>query len=276
MTSTEQPREQVYYEQRADDQVSLARRFTFPNVGTSMTLPWSPWQSQEQGDFWSQGLFDDFTVPWLGLDMIDPFFEASEPVLAPQQIVDAVPLVGALRSTEQSPSSLAPIVDNSTLKSLIGIFRDRLLPVMPFFKGCYLTKQLAGDRLMKDAQFRAMILAICALTLLQPQQTNDKGTFLHQINADLLMEEAIRLHARPDFGESPTIAGVLTSTFLFACQFCKGRDNAAWLKLREAISLGELLNLHNARGYIDVDSDERDLRKRTYICLIVLERVFCI
>jgi hypothetical protein len=272
-TSVEQPH--IYPDQNTNNLIPIARIFQFPDIVSPSTLSWSPWPLQDQGDFGSPGLFDDFTVPWLGSDMVNPSYRDSEPVLASQQSVDVVPPVfDAVQFTE--PMNFPPLVDNATLMSLIGVFKDRLLPVMPFFKGSYLTKHLASDRLVKDAQFRAMILAICALTLLQPQQTNDKGTPLHQINADLLIEEAMRLHSRPDFGESPTIAGVLTSTFLFACQFCKGRDNAAWLKLREAISLGELLNLHNARGYVDVDSDERDLRKRTYICLIVLERVFCI
>jgi len=274
-TSVIQPREYNYHDQSTNNPISIARMFQLPNVVSPPALSWSPWPLQDQGDLWSPGLFDDFTVPWLDFDMMNPSCEEAQRVLEPQQSMDVLPSIhNVVQST--GPISSPPVIDNATLMSLIGVFVDRLLPVMPFFKGSYLTKHIASDRLNIDTQFRAMISAICALTLLQPQQTNDKGTPLHKINADLLIEEAIRLHSRPDFGESPTIAGVLTSTFLFACQFCKGRDNAAWLKLREAISLGELLNLHNPRGYVDLDLDERDLRKRTYICLIVLERVFCI
>lgn len=159
------------------------------------------------------------------------------------------------------------------LDVLAGIFLDRLHPSMPFFKRSYLLDNMRLRRQDHDVAFSALIHAICALTLLQPIQATDKTLFPdREQQAEAFLSRAVRLHGSTDFGEAPSLENVLTSIFLFACQFCRGNHNAAKFRLREAAALAEIMRLGNHQSYAGLTSDERDRRLRTVLCLTMLER----
>lgn len=83
------------------------------------------------------------------------------------------------------------------------------------------------------------------------------------------------MHSRaqcPTFGKCPTLDMILTSFYMFACFFGIGEDEAAWFRLREAITLGQILKLHEPSAYEPIDHDERERRLRTYWILAITER----
>jgi hypothetical protein len=161
------------------------------------------------------------------------------------------------------------------LQFLIDLFLQRLRPSMPFFKPSYLLNNLK-ERQIHDRAFNALLHAIGALTLFQPMQSPDKDFLPDRTRrGKALLEEAVQLHSRPDLGESPVIEDVLTSVFLFACQFCLGNHNAARFRLQEAMRLGETMHLHSPMEHGNVSVDEQDRRLRTLLCLTVIEKYVC-
>jgi hypothetical protein len=171
------------------------------------------------------------------------------------------------------PTRLLSDFDDEGIRFLVDLFLTRLHPSMGFFKKSYLWTNLAWNRHRSDRDFGALVLAICALTMLQAKQAQDDRHFSQRsVKAERMLDEACRVHGSPGLGQSPPLEAVLTSIFLFACQFCRGQDDAAYFRLKEAMTLGDLLGLQSPQAYETNDRDENDRRRRTYLGLTVMER----
>jgi hypothetical protein len=161
-----------------------------------------------------------------------------------------------------------------TIWQLISLFLDQLHPSMPVFKRSYLLDNLRSRRNLHDRPFNALVHAISALVIFQILQ-NSSGrlhTAFRVEQAEELLAEAVRLHSHIDFGEAPVLENILTSIFLFGCQFCRGNHNAARFRLHEAVTLAETMRLDDPQRYLDIDGDQRERRLRTYLCLTVIHR----
>jgi len=125
----------------------------------------------------------------------------------------------------------------------------------------------------QNPQFGAMLLSLCAFSLTQPIEIDERPTSSSRANqARSMMHEATKMRSCSDFGESPTIEAVLTSFFLFGCLFGSNQHNAAWLRLREALDLAATLGLNDPNSYLDLSSEEKGQRLRTYLVLSITER----
>ncbi|KAH7310156.1 hypothetical protein BKA65DRAFT_519025 [Rhexocercosporidium sp. MPI-PUGE-AT-0058] len=83
---------------------------------------------------------------------------------------------------------------------------------------------------LRNPEFGSMLLALCAFALTQPVQEDEQSSFREiESQASMLLKEAIKLHNKPSLGENLSINTVLTSFFLFGCQFGRGQHNAAWI-----------------------------------------------
>ena len=88
----------------------------------------------------------------------------------------------------------------------------------------------------------------------------------------LLMEEAVRVRKVLDYVESPTLLTVTTSFFLFGCCFGLNKHNTAWIHLREATALAQLLGMQEEGTYLVGDPAENSLKRRLFWLLFVTER----
>lgn len=85
------------------------------------------------------------------------------------------------------------------------------------------------------------------------------------------MEETIHIRKGLDQIENLSIATVTTSYFLSAACSELTKHNAAWFYLREAITLGQLLGIHEEGSYVTHDV-ESTMRRRMFWLLFVTER----
>lgn len=207
-----------------------------------------------------------------------PFVDASIPL---DEVFETWPDLG-----QQSPESLItdggnqreiPVSSESAqdgaITLLIKLFLDRLHSSMPFFKHSYLLDNINMRRQDYDNNFNALLHAICALTLFQAVQASDRELFPNRLQqAETFLSQAVHLHSNAELGENPTLENVLTSVFLFSCQFCRGHHNAARFRLREATALVDIMNLGNPQNYSCITVDERDRRLRTLLCLTIIGR----
>lgn len=191
----------------------------------------------------------------------------------PNQIV---PSASSGQAEERRADSLSRVRDPKPSENLwpyINVFLDHLLPSMPFFTRSYLVSNMKARRHEHDHAFSSLVHAISALALLQPLQAMDQFPLPDRAKmAELLLDHASKQRSHVDLGEAPVLEDVLTSVFLFACQFCRNNHNAARFRLKEAVTLGEILGLGNPQTYGDISLDEKNRRLRTLLCLTFLQR----
>lgn len=174
-------------------------------------------------------------------------------------------------------SGLNPFRQNPCIPLLADMFVNRLQPTMPFFKRDFLRQNVDRNRHITDPAFGSLVHAICSLTLLQTVQGEDKGVLANrEMQAEGHLALAVQLHAQSRFGHEPSVEGIMTSIFLFACNFCKGNHTAAKAHLRQASAQAEMMELHRVNTYGHVTPAERDRRVRTWICLTIIERIYSI
>jgi hypothetical protein len=155
----------------------------------------------------------------------------------------------------------------------IDVYFDRLHPTLPVLNRSALFIRMLSQEHRKNPQFGSMLLSLCAFSLTQPIEIDERPTSQSRAGqARLMMTEATRMRSSSDFGENPTIEAVLTSFFLFGCLFGSNQHNAAWLRLREALDLAATLGLNDPSSYRDLPGDEKGQRLRTYLVLSITER----
>lgn len=171
-----------------------------------------------------------------------------------------------------SAAYLSPL-GPARISQLINIFLARLHLSMPFFRRSFLLVNLRSRRHEYDRQFNALVHSICAYTLFQAIHAQDKPLLPDRLRlAESVLSYVAEQHGGADFGQVPSVEGVMTSFFLFGCQFCRGNHNAATVRFREAVTLAEIMRLHDPSSYGNISPDEMDRRVRTVTALAFVER----
>jgi len=97
------------------------------------------------------------------------------------------------------------------------------------------------------------------------------------LTVDFFIKETYRAREFFDQVESPSLASVQTSFFLFFSLSQRGKDNSAWLHLRESITMLQLLNLHEEDSYTTMtDSCYATLSRRTFWLLFITEQAYAL
>ena len=125
-----------------------------------------------------------------------------------------------------------------------------------------------------------LLCSLAAFVMIQPgtdQKPATNGTCSVSPTANpalgvSLMEEAVQLRKLLDYVESPSITTVITSLFLFGCSFGLNKQNTAWIHLREATALAQLLGMQDEGTYMARDCIENSIRRRLFWLLFVTER----
>ncbi|RMJ26738.1 C6 transcription factor [Aspergillus sp. HF37] len=219
----------------------------------------------------------------------------------PAELDTQIPVIGfpetniylkpTLPSMAQEPCAIPPSMDLQTgngatwpafineanMIPWINVYFDRLHPTLPVLNRSSLFTRMFFREHRKSPQFGSMLLSLCAFSLTQPIEINERPTASSRATqARLMMHEAIRMRSSSEFGEHPTIEAVLTSFFLFGCLFGSNQHNAAFLRLREALDLAAALGLNDPASYLHLSSEMAGQRLRTYLVLSVTERAYAL
>ncbi|KAJ5719593.1 hypothetical protein N7493_007171 [Penicillium malachiteum] len=189
----------------------------------------------------------------------------------------AVGSVGSVPSENQEVEDFWPAaINEANMIPWVDVYFDRLHPTVPVLSRSLLFTRMMSHDHRKNPQFGAMVLSLCAFSLTQPIEINERPTASRATQARLMMHEATKMRSCSDFGENPTIEAVLTSFFLFGCLFGSNQHNAAWLRLREALDLASTLGLNDPISYRDLSGEEKGQRLRTYLVLSITERAYAL
>ncbi|KAI7763422.1 hypothetical protein LZL87_010487 [Fusarium oxysporum] len=231
---------------------------------------------QLETEYWDLGMGECFFYPTSFLGVVDlPPCVPSLPLNMPES--PGICLSPPLQNLSSQNGVLDHLLDDSTIPQLIDVFLERLQQSMPFFTRSFLRQNIARQRHLQDRSFGSLVQAICSLVLLQPVQSQEKRSWPNrEARADAHLALAVNLHSQSDLGQSPTLETIMTSVFLFACQFCKGNFDAARFRLREAAALAEVMNLDKPESYGKIGDTEKQRRLRTLISLTIIERIYSV
>ncbi|CAI7619955.1 unnamed protein product [Penicillium viridicatum] len=211
--------------------------------------------------------------------IIQPVPDAGAMGMPPQEAPNMPfsPTVGSMRSDTQPDAVWPSTINEANMIPWIDVYFDRLHPTIPVLNRSSLYTSMITQEHRKNSQFGAMLLSLCAFSLTQPIEINERPTTSSRaLQARAMMNEATKMRSCSDFGENPTIEAVLTSFFLFGCLFGSNQHNAAWLRIREALDLAATLGLNDPESYQDLSGEEKGQRLRTYLVLSITERAYAL
>ncbi|OAL37968.1 hypothetical protein AYO20_02801 [Fonsecaea nubica] len=140
-----------------------------------------------------------------------------------------------------------------------------------------------GPQIASDAEFYCLVGSLCAFVMVQPGKNLAvaPGSYYEgeplgnpYDYANQLLNDVLRVRKSIDYIEFPTLTAVQTSFFLFSCYFTLEKQNMCWFHLREAVTLAQLLGMHEESSYLVGDAVENMYKRRMYWLLLVTERAY--
>ena len=174
------------------------------------------------------------------------------------------------------PEDISPILTltlETLVKPQLDVFFVRIFPMMPVFPPSYTFSKLSDPNAIRCPDFVAMILSMCALSLIHPLMSHEMVEKVARAKkAKVLLDEACRLMARWDHGSNVTLEAVMAKYLMFGTLFELGHTGPARLRLKEAVHLGAEMCLDRVESYQGLEPLERKRRLRMYWVLAVTER----
>ena len=144
---------------------------------------------------------------------------------------------------------------------------------------------LISSSLTKSPEVYCLTGSLCAFVMVQPGMNLAVAPGSHYDGeppenrygyANLILNDILQVRKSIDYVESPTLASVQTSFFLFSCYFTLEKQNICWFHLREAATLAHLMSMHVESSYLVLNPIESLYRRRMYWLLLVTERAYAI
>lgn len=164
-------------------------------------------------------------------------------------------------------------LSDSHLIPAIGTFFERLHPIMPIFTRSWILDRIDKDQHRSQSSLAGMLLALSSLAKIQPVKATDRTSRTRRNEeARALLEQSVKVRANVLVGQTHSLDEVLASFYTFATLFGMQEHNAATFRLREAITLAQLMKLNVHESYMFLDHAEQGRRLRTYWLLCITER----
>lgn len=153
------------------------------------------------------------------------------------------------------------------------VYRVHLYPIWPIIKIERLIASLQSDS--PDVEVFALGYALAAATATRSQST-DFG-ISQRDHAQLLEEkcQAARSHVPP--GRRPNLTTVRIAFFLHIYyDSLEANSMKSMLYLREAVTIATMIGLHRESYYVEVPTQEREIRRRVLWLLFITERIISV
>jgi hypothetical protein len=204
-----------------------------------------------------------------------------ETPLRPQSVSDRLPATppqyaqphstyrhGALENPP-FPHEKAPFlrVIDPILRADLNSYFHRVYPLCPIVDPVSVESRLDAGVHLHDKNFASLVLALAALALALPNDSNGSDD-----RSDVYIAHALEFHNTPKLGIQPNLETVATSMTIAAFSRARYGADAAYLRNKEAVGLTELLQLHQPQRYNSFSDDERGVALNIFWILAVAER----
>ncbi|KAG0652636.1 putative sucrose utilization SUC1 [Hyphodiscus hymeniophilus] len=123
-----------------------------------------------------------------------------------------------------------------------------------------------------------LLYALCALTSthMSGKSIQAQGPPSWEAAGRFFLDECTSVRQSYDFVEDRTLWAVVSSYLVHTAFFEINQNRKCWYYLREAMTMGQDMGLHDEKTYIDLSSAEQLCRRRTFWILYVTERSYAI
>ncbi|KAL6449786.1 SUC1 Probable sucrose utilization protein SUC1 [Candida maltosa Xu316] len=162
---------------------------------------------------------------------------------------------------------------------------DKLLPCLNTFQTWYYgiwpvvsVAEISARVAKNDVSAYALSCAISAAILNQIVFISNNGLYCIPEDVKYLnyVSECIRARTYMNYQIRPNLETLLTSFFLHVAEVNKGSKAAGVIYLREAITMAQVIGLHNEATYQSKPIAEAHRMRKVYFMLMVTERFVCI
>lgn len=161
------------------------------------------------------------------------------------------------------------------IPACLDLFTEHIYPIMPLIHMPTLRASIHRPLEMSE---KNLLYALCALTsthmsgkIIQAPETSS-----WEATGRFFLDECLLVRQSYDFVEDKTLSAVISSYFVSTAFFEINQSRKSWYYLREAMTLGQDLGLHNEKSYVGLPEAESLCRRRTFWILYITERYVCV
>ncbi|TVY27190.1 putative sucrose utilization protein [Lachnellula hyalina] len=157
----------------------------------------------------------------------------------------------------------------------LELFTKHIYPIMPLIHMPTLRASINRPLEMFE---KNLVYSLCALTSthMSGKSISAPGPPSWEATGRFFLDECISVRQSYDFVEDKTLGAVISSYFLSTASFELNQSRKSWYYLREALTMGQDLGLHDEKLYVGLPDAEALCRRRTFWILYVTERSFAI
>lgn len=171
----------------------------------------------------------------------------------------------------------SPLFTMAIAEQHVESFFTHKYPVFPILNRERFLATLKGFHLSPETY--SLVAALCAAVISQTSPdsgsvSSPQSSVLEPTSTpEFFLTEVKRARQYHDYIEKPTLQDVQTSFFLFATLFNADRHNSAWFVLREAMTMMQMMRLHEEDTYATMDDPLYALySRRTFWLMFLTER----
>ncbi|KAK2629844.1 hypothetical protein QTJ16_000664 [Diplocarpon rosae] len=161
------------------------------------------------------------------------------------------------------------------IPSCIDLFYEHIYPIMPLVH--IPTLRSSSTRALNRSE-KNLLYSLCALTSthMSGKSITAPGPPSWEAAGRFFLDECISVRKSYDFIEDKSLSAVISSYFVSTAFFELNQNRKSWYYLREALTMGQDLRLHDEKSYAGLSPAEILCRQRTFWILYVTERSFAI
>ncbi|KIX99404.1 uncharacterized protein Z520_04980 [Fonsecaea multimorphosa CBS 102226] len=212
-----------------------------------------------------------------------PHPSPSDATQSPSQ--DLKPSLDLGSPSPQTPPTRSPnaaLLSQQTIENCVDFYFSNMSTTTSILSRHQLMDTI-GSRTTADAEVYCLAGSLCAFVMVQPGMNLAVAPGSHYEGeppenrygyASMLLNDVLRVRKSIDYVEFPTLSALQTSFFLFSCYFTLEKQNVCWFHLREAVTLAQLMGMHEESSYLVGDPVENMYKRRMYWLLLVTERAY--
>ena len=157
------------------------------------------------------------------------------------------------------------------IPTCLDLFMEHIYPIMPLVHMPTLRASINRPLEMYEQN---LLYSLCALTSTHMSGKNilAPGPPSWEAAGRFFLDECISVRQRYDFVEDKSLSAVISSYLIHTAFFELNQNRKCWYYLREALTLGQDLMLHDENSYAGLAPAEALCRRRTFWILYVTER----
>lgn len=157
------------------------------------------------------------------------------------------------------------------ISTCLDLFVEHIYPIMPLIHMPTLRATVLRPMEMHE---KNLLYSLCALTSthMSGKSILAPGPPSWEATGRFFLDECMLIRQSYDFVEDHSLSAVISSYFVSTAFFELNQSRKSWYYLREAMTMGQDLGIHDESSYAGLHHEEALCRRRTFWILFITER----